>query len=216
MNKSLSATLGRFVRPRLLSTGFGNCDLCATGLPAQHRHLLEISNRKILCACKACALRFENVIGKFKLIPRGARPLPDFQMTDAQWKNLALPINLAFILQDSVTEKLTAIYPGPAGARESLLTFENWGVIVADNPELSNLRPDVEALLINRVGSARDYAIAPIDVCFELVGLIRKHWRGFSGGKIVWREIETSFSRFREWRPADRLGGLPAVPEVPQ
>ena len=55
------------------------------------------------------------------------------------------------------------------------------------NPVLESLEPDVEALLVNRVGHAREasaaeYYIAPIDACYQLVGLIRVHWRGLSGG----------------------------------
>ena len=62
---------------------------------------------------------------------------------------------------------------------------------------LASMEPDVEALLVNRVGTKREYYLAPIDVCFELVGLIRVHWRGFSGGEIVWEEIDKFFSRLQ-------------------
>ena len=57
------------------------------------------------------------------------------------------------------------------------------------------MQPDVEALPINRAGQAREYFLAPIDKCFELVGTIRVHWRGFSGGEEVWKEIENFFIR---------------------
>ena len=56
----------------------------------------------------------------------------------------------------------------------------------------------MEALLVNRVAPVRDYYIALIDQCFELVGLIRAHWRGFSGGEEVWRKINGFFARLRE------------------
>jgi hypothetical protein len=60
------------------------------------------------------------------------------------------------------------------------------------------MSPDVEALLVNRVGTKRDYYLVPIDVCFELVGLIRVHWRGLSGGDLVWDEIEKFFARLMD------------------
>jgi hypothetical protein len=60
------------------------------------------------------------------------------------------------------------------------------------------MEPDVEALLVNRAGEARDYFIAPIDRCFELVGLVRTHWRGLSGGTDVWEKIHEFFARLRE------------------
>ena len=56
---------------------------------------------------------------------------------------------------------------------------------------------DVEALLVNRVGTKREYYLVPIDLCFELIGLIRVHWRGLSGGDKVWEEVEQFFSKLR-------------------
>ena len=73
-----------------------------------------------------------------------------------------------------------------------MLSLEGWDQLIAENPMLlGTLEPDVEALLINRVGGARDHYIAPIDRCFELVGIIRISWRGLSGGKEVWERIDT-------------------------
>ncbi len=59
------------------------------------------------------------------------------------------------------------------------------------------MQPDVEALLVNRVGAAREYFIVPIDECYKLVGLIRLHWRGLSGGAVVWGEIARFFDDLR-------------------
>jgi hypothetical protein len=38
----------------------------------------------------------------------------------------------------------------------------------------------------------------PIDECFRLVGLIRTHWRGLSGGTAVWAEIGRFFTALKE------------------
>jgi hypothetical protein len=144
-------------------------------------------------------LRFQAVAdGRFKLIPRDAFALSGFRLEDTDWENLALPINLAFFFFHLQSNKMTACYPSPAGATESLLPLSSWERLAADNPALQRLEPDVEALLVNRVGMARDYYIVPIDLCFELVGLIRAHWRGFSGGETAWREIESFFKRLSE------------------
>ncbi len=175
------------------------CELCSIRIPPVHRHLLEMATRRIVCSCDPCGLRFENVIdGKFKLIPRDARPVPDFQMSDMEWEGLSLPISLAFFFYDTPNKKMAAYYPSPAGATESLLPLTAWEALVVANPVLGKLQSDVETLLVNRTNDTREYFIAPIDVCFELVGLIRVHWRGFSGGEEVWTAINGFFGRLKE------------------
>jgi hypothetical protein len=193
--RTVLATLRRFSRPAPIEE---RCELCNVVLASSHRHLLETSDARIVCACDPCALRFQDVAdGRFKFIPREARFLSQFYLTDAEWESLALPINLAFFFFSTPQEKVKAMYPSPAGATESLLPLPAWETIVANNLTLSQMNPDVEALLVNRVGTKREYYLVPIDVCFELVGLIRVHWRGLSGGDLAWEEIEKFFARLK-------------------
>jgi hypothetical protein len=153
-------------------------------------------DRQIVCTCDPCALRFEGVIGgRFKLIPRDPRGLPGFCLSDAQWADLAIPIGLAFFFFSTPEGKVTAMYPGPGGATESLLPLTAWQELISANPQLGRLEPDVEALLVNRLGTPAKHYVAPIDLCYELAGLIRLHWRGLSGGDAVWQEIERFFTR---------------------
>ena len=157
-----------------------------------------MSTQKIICACDACALRFQDVIeGRFKLIPRDARVLPHFKISEKDWENFSLPINLAFFFYSTPHQKMVAYYPSPAGATESLLPLTAWDLLVKRNAALQDIQADVEALLVNRAGKARDYFIAPIDKCYELVGTIRMHWRGLSGGEEVWKKIDEFFSRLK-------------------
>jgi hypothetical protein len=173
------------------------CDLCGAALGSAHQHLIEPAVRKLLCACDACALLFESPTRtKYKRVPRRIRQLHDFQMTDAEWDSLMIPIGMAFMFASSVQNCTLAVYPSPAGATESLLSLDAWRQIVANNPPLADLAPDVEALLVNRLDVARNAAehyIVPIDRCYELVGLIRTHWRGLSGGSEVWNEMRRFF-----------------------
>lgn len=195
------------------------CDFCSVALPREHRHLFEPATQKIICACDPCALRFENVVGRWKLIPRDVRLIPGFHLSDTDWDSLALPIELAFIFRSTAAGRVLAMYPSPAGATESSLPAGSWENLLGANRSLIGLAPDVEALLINRLGSRvaavpasegrGQYFIAPIDVCFELVGLIRVHWRGLSGGDQVWREIEHFFARL-----AEQAQGTPAAEGV--
>jgi hypothetical protein len=189
----LIRTLRRFRRPGNVQE---RCELCGVGLSRNHRHLLEISKSRIVCTCDPCALRFQDVVeGRFKLIPKDAWCLPQFSLSDDEWENLALPINLAFFFYSSPEKKMKALYPSPAGATESLLPLAAWNSLAERDPRVRTMRSDVEALLVNRVSSKREYYVVPIDACFELVGLIRMHWRGLSGGDAVWQEVEAFFAR---------------------
>jgi hypothetical protein len=89
------------------------------------------------------------------------------------------------------------MYPGPAGAVQSLLGLDAWRSLVEHNPELDGLRPQVEALLIYRVNHARRYYIVPIDRCYALAGLLRQQWHGLSGGAAVWESIERFFDNLQ-------------------
>jgi hypothetical protein len=52
-----------------------------------------------------------------------------------------------------------------------------------------------------------EYYIVPIDACYRLVGVIRMHWKGLSGGTEVWTEIGSFFSELRT--KAEILSELP-------
>ncbi|MBV9852787.1 MAG: hypothetical protein JO250_24265 [Armatimonadetes bacterium] len=184
------------------------CDLCGEGLPAEHRHLLDLASRQVLCVCRACAILFHSEAagrGARRLVPARARLLADFEMTDGQWEDLRIPVNMAFFFRNSAAGRVMALYPSPMGATESLLTLEGWGELEERNPLLRQMEPDVEALLVNRTRTDREYFLAPIDECYKLVGLIRVHWKGLGGGNEVWQEIEGFFARLRE--RAERVGG---------
>jgi hypothetical protein len=190
------AALRRFIPQRAPTE---QCDLCSAPVGVEHDHLVEPASRKINCACQACALLFSGQAGtKYKRVPRRARFLADFQLTDLQWESLMVPISMAFFFFSTPAGKVVALYPSPAGPTESLLTLDSWDEIVAGNPVLQHMETDVEALLVNRVGPAREYYLAPIDECYKLVGLIRAHWRGLSGGTEVWAEINNFFSALKK------------------
>ena len=191
------AALRRFVRPR--STGVERCELCSTELAAEHQHLVEPSSRQMICACEACAILFSGQAEmKYKRVPRRIRVLQDFRLSEGQWDALMIPIQLAFFFDSTPAGRVLALYPSPAGPIESTLGLDSWNEIVSDNPVLHELEPDVEALLIKRVGGESEYYLVPIDECYKLVGLIRAHWRGLSGGTEVWREIAQFYASLKE------------------
>lgn len=198
------SALRQFTRSRsAASRAVEHCELCSTALHHDHPHLVELANRQILCACDACALLFDGLEkSRYKRVSRSSEYLPNFEMSDGQWESLMIPINMAFLFHSSLENRLVALYPSPAGAVESLLPLDAWTEIAEQNPTLHRLKPDIEALLVNRVGHAHglrdaEYYIAPIDECYKLVGLIRTNWKGLSGGAEVWTEVGRFFTELR-------------------
>jgi hypothetical protein len=186
------------------------CELCSAPLAEDHRHLLDLEARAPLCACRACSLLFDRKTtgGKhYRLIPDRVWELTDFRLDDAVWDALRIPVSMAFLFQSSAADRVVAFYPGPMGAIESLLALETWGDVVRANPVLQQLEPDVEALLINRTGDAHAYWLAPVDLCYDLVGLIRQNWKGLAGGQEVWEKLDGFFGAVQERaRPVTRDG----------
>ena len=183
-----------------------HCELCGDTIAGDHRHLLDLRDRELLCSCRACSLLFADPAagaGRYKLVPDRRLRLDGFAMTDAAWEELRLPVDMAFFFHNTEAERVSAFYPSPMGPTESLLTFDAWQALEAANPVLRELAPDVEALLVNRSRGARRQWLVPIDECYALVGLIRTRWRGFTGGKEVWLGIEEFFDRLdRRSKPA--------------
>jgi hypothetical protein len=177
------------------------CELCSEPIPPEHRHLLEVSTREMMCVCRPCSILFDREAasqGKYRLIPDRYLFLEDFEMSDVQWESLRIPVDMAFFFYSTPAERVVAFYPSPMGPTESLLTLSSWEELERSNPVLGGMEQDVEALLVNRVRGARKHFLVPIDECYSLVGLIRMHWRGLSGGRDVWDEIGRFFEELRE------------------
>jgi Family of unknown function (DUF5947) len=170
------------------------CDICGTGVPEDHRHLLQLVERRIECVCESCwALRS----GDAEYRPTGNRIvwLPDIELPDDLWATFQIPIGLAFFMDSTTAGCVVALYPSPGGATESELHFSSWSRMVDLNPVLAGLEPDIEALIVNRLSDPPAYVIAPIDRCYALTGTIKASWEGLSGGSRVDEEVAAFFAR---------------------
>jgi hypothetical protein len=173
------------------------CDLCGKPIDHDHRHLLHLVDRRILCTCESClAMRG----GDAELRPTGTRTLwlDDFDLPDEIWASFGIPIGLAFFIDSSATGGVGALYPSHAGATESEIEAATWNRLRTLNPVLMGLEADGEALIINRIADPPQYAIAPIDESYRLVGLIKVNWEGISGGAGLERAIAGFFDELRE------------------
>lgn len=191
------------------------CELCSAPLAPQHRHMLDLEARRLLCACRACTVLFDRSAAggrHYRLLPDESWRLDDVALGDELWAALSIPVEMAFFFFDSAAGRIVALYPSPVGATESLLPLAAWEEITARNPVLARLQPDVEALLVNRTRGAREHWLVPVDACYALVGLIRMHWKGLSGGEEVWEAIGRFFDDLRERATVVRSDGNPGVP----
>jgi Family of unknown function (DUF5947) len=188
----------RETRPRPVEPAGERCELCTAPIADDHGHLVDLAARNLLCACRGCHLLFLSEGaggGHYRSVPDRYLAFPEFSLSPAQWDSLQIPVSVAFLFVNSSLGRVAAFYPGPAGATESELPLDTWAELVTANPTLAGLEPDVEAFLVrarpNRSG-AQCYLV-PIDACYELVGHLRRLWRGFDGGREARQQLESFF-----------------------
>ncbi|MGH3002476.1 MAG: DUF5947 family protein [Gaiellaceae bacterium] len=177
------------------------CELCGEAIAPEHRHVVDLHVRSLLCACRGCAILLDRPGaggGHYRLVPERRLWLDGFDLDDLRWASLGVPVDLAFFFRSSGVGRTAAVYPGAMGATESLLELETWQELEDANPVLRGLEDDVEALLVNHADGRHDHFLVPIDDCYALAGVMRTHWKGFGGGAEVWREIDAFFDRLRE------------------
>ena len=173
------------------------CELCATPVAAEHPHLVEPAERRLLCACTACGVLFSEPGLRYRRVPDRYLYDTGFVLSDTQWDELQVPVGMAFFLVNSIRRAVVACYPSPAGATECELDLEAWEALVADNPVLETLEADAEALVINRMADPPQHAIVPIDVAYQLVGVVKASWEGISGGRATEEAVAGYFAALR-------------------
>jgi len=176
------------------------CDMCAAAVDAEHRHVVDLTGRALMCVCRPCYLLFtgEQATQHYRAVPDRYLAFPGSTLDESAWDELDIPVGLAFLFRNSAQDRMVALYPGPAGATESDVPPAAWDRIVARTPDLAVLRPDVEAILARRPGRTDGLCyLVPIDACYELVGRLRVLWRGFDGGREAHQAMDQFFDRVR-------------------
>lgn len=201
MTVTSGAALGRLLRN---SGGEANdsCDLCSEPLPSEHRHVLDLSDGELRCACRACALLFEREAagrGHYRLVPQRRVRL------EADDADVGVPVGLAFFVVQPDGSVL-ARYPSPLGATSWDVDESLWTSLLARWPQLTDLAPAVEALLVNTSRGKKEHWIVPVDDCYRLVALVRGHWTGLSGGHEVWPAVDRFFADLAA--PIGARGGI--------
>ncbi len=165
--------------------------MCAEPLAAEHSHVIDLDGRSIMCACRGCYLLFTRPgAGRYRAVPRRYRYDPEFEAGQRLLDGAGIPVRMAFFFTNSRLARPVAYYPSPAGATECLLPLDTADELAT---AFGGVEPDVEALLLN----GGEGFLVPIDTCYELVGLVRLHWRGFDGGTEAREALEEFFAGLR-------------------
>ncbi|MGJ5749166.1 hypothetical protein FB563_6745 [Streptomyces puniciscabiei] len=171
------------------------CELCAARLAVDHAHLYDTGAAEVRCACGPCSVLFADDgagEGRYRLVPRRRLRLPPVDTAV-----LGVPVGLVFFVPRS-DGSVTAQGPSPAGAMRWEVDAAAWQRLAATVPQLAAMAPDVEALLVNTVRGLDEHWIVPVDDCYRMIALVRREWRGLSGGGRVWPAVEQFFRELTE------------------
>ncbi|MFI7413006.1 DUF5947 family protein [Streptomyces sp. NPDC049627] len=171
------------------------CDLCAAPVPDEHAHLYDTERQEVCCACGPCSVLFAQGgagDGHYRLVPRRRLRLPRVDT-----EVLGVPVGLVFFVPRT-DGTVTAEGPSPAGAMRWDVEAAAWQRLAETCPQLASVAPDVEALLVNTVHGLDHHWIVPIDDCYRMVAVVRREWRGLSGGGRVWSAVERFFEDLTE------------------
>ncbi|KAB7755403.1 DUF5947 family protein [Mycolicibacterium mucogenicum] len=178
------------------------CEMCAEQIAAEHRHVVNIEGRQLMCVCRGCYLLFTDVDAalRYRAVPDRYLTFPEFALGRREWELLQIPVGLAFFFHNSSLDRTVAFYPGPAGATESELGLGIWDGIRTADPRVDLLAPDTEALIVRVPDSplSVECHLVPIDACYEFVGRLRMLWHGFDGGQQVHEFVDDFFDAIAE------------------
>ena len=90
---TLVSGLGRLARPAPVKDT-EKCELCGMPVSDEHRHLLELNERRILCACEPC-LAMKSGLENYCPVGNRTLWLDDFVFPDELWAAFQLPRRLS-------------------------------------------------------------------------------------------------------------------------
>ncbi|MFG2352119.1 DUF5947 family protein [Streptomyces sp. NPDC048521] len=195
---TVDGALARVIRSaadRAAAAEAERCELCAAPVPGDHPHLYDTGAAEVRCVCGPCSVLFAEDgagQGRYRLVPRRRVRLPSVDTGV-----LGVPVGLVFFVpRDDGT--VTAQGPSPAGAMRWEVDAAAWQRLAGTCPQLASVAPEVEALLVNTVRGLDEHWIVPVDDCYRMVALVRREWRGLSGGGRVWPAVERFFAQLTE------------------
>ena len=144
----------------------------------------KLQSRRLVCAARPA--RCSSAASKSGLSPRAAATsssCPTSASPTPQWESLLIPISLAFFFHSTPAERVRGrISQSGRGHRIALGIWKPGRRWSTRTPCWPRCNPTSRPCWSIAWAAQRSYYRVPIDECYKLVGLIRVHWRGLSGG----------------------------------
>ena len=190
-------------RPREIPRAGEVCELCAEPIPDDHGHLVDLAERHLLCACRGCYLLFlsEGAGGShFRSVPERYLAFPDCRPLAGAMGQLADSGRRGLLLPQLLPGPRRRVLPGTRRARPSPSSRSIRGPRSSQpTPPSTRCSPTWRrswcAARTERGGT--ECYIVPIDACYELVGHLRRLWRGFDGGQEANAKLDAFFDDLR-------------------
>lgn len=188
-----------------------HCAFCGAPLAADHAHLLNPASQQFTCACGPCAVLIGAEKGSpYLRVVQEVHRLDNCHLADPEWDTLTAPSGLAILVRDA-HDRILAIQhisiespsgdsaedSGAPAATERRVPPDLWRSLVDAHPSLRALQPEVEALLIHRLGPEPECFLVPRAEANRLAALLQQNWRGLSGGIDLWRAVARFFDDVR-------------------
>ena len=190
------------------------CDLCGLEIGPDHDHLIDPAERRLVCACGACAVLFSAQAGtKFKRVPQDVTRT---RRADDQRLRSGRRSGCRSIWRSSTTARRRDGWwpatPVRRARRSPCWSSRPGRKSSASIPSSPACSPTSRRCWSTACAAARTRTacfLVPIDQCFRLVGIIRMQWKGFTGGTAVWEEIDGFFAELARWRARRGQGSVP-------
>ena len=183
------------------------CEMCGEPIADEHQHVVDLESRAMMCTCRPCYLLFtdSNAHLRYRSVPDRYLSFADFELArpnGTSWRSRSdWPSSSA---TPGWTGRWPSIRVPPAPPNPSC----RWtpGTPCWRRTRSCPCGPDTEALLIRVPGpdrAAGDCHLVPIDACYELVGHLRRLWRGFDGGQEARDQLA---ALLRHGQPPEQAG----------
>lgn len=151
------------------------CDFCNAAIGGFHPHLFEPRDRRLSCACPACATLFPSSADtKYRRVASRAERLEGVDLTEDDWQSLGIPVGLSYVTRSLVHDAVFAVHPNRGGATETRVSVAAWGGLVSKHPKLGRVAPELEGVLLSSIGRASFAAVLSVDLFHAFVGQLRE------------------------------------------